>query len=195
MKCMGLELSGTSYLDFDDVKVPVENLIGKENEGFKYIMYNFNHERWAMIVVTIRYARICFTESFKYAHKRITFGKKLIESGVIRAKLGDMIKQIEVNQSYLDYLTFQMTQMDKKVQDETLGPIIAMFKVQCSRTLEFCVREAVQILGGIGYTRGGQGDKIERIYRETRALAILGGSEEILLDFGMRTLSKLYSKL
>ncbi len=46
MKCQGVWASGTTYITFEDVKVPVENLIGKENQGFKYIMYNFNHERW-----------------------------------------------------------------------------------------------------------------------------------------------------
>lgn len=50
MKCSGVWPSGTTYITFEDVKVPVENLIGKENEGFKYVMYNFNHERWGIIV-------------------------------------------------------------------------------------------------------------------------------------------------
>ena len=49
MKCSGVWPSGTTYITFEDVKVPVENLIGKENEGFKYIMYNFNHERWGIV--------------------------------------------------------------------------------------------------------------------------------------------------
>lgn len=55
-----------------------------------------------------------------------------------------------------------------------------------SVTLEFCAREAAQIFGGLAYTRGGQGEKVERIYREVRALAIPAGSEEIMLDLGVR---------
>jgi hypothetical protein len=50
MKCSGVWPSGTTYITFEDVKVPVENLIGKENEGFKYIMYNFNHERYCFFL-------------------------------------------------------------------------------------------------------------------------------------------------
>lgn len=50
MKCSGVWSSGTGYITFEDVKVPVENLIGKENSGFKYIMYNFNHERFMLVV-------------------------------------------------------------------------------------------------------------------------------------------------
>ena len=46
MKCQGVWSSGTTYITFEDVKVPVTHLIGKENEGFRYVMYNFNHERW-----------------------------------------------------------------------------------------------------------------------------------------------------
>jgi alkylation response protein AidB-like acyl-CoA dehydrogenase len=61
--------------------------------------------------------------------------------------------------------------------------------------LEFCAREAVQVFGGLGYTRGGQGGKVERIYREVRGMAIPGGSEEILLDLGVRQASKLMPKL
>ena len=57
--------------------------------------------------------------------------------------------------------------------------------------LEFCAREASQIFGGLSYTRGGQGEKVERLYREVRAFAIPGGSEEIMLDLGVRHSSTL----
>jgi alkylation response protein AidB-like acyl-CoA dehydrogenase len=59
--------AGTAYVIFDHVKVPVENLLGKENEGFKLIMHNFNHERWMMAVFTNRSSRLCLEESFKWA--------------------------------------------------------------------------------------------------------------------------------
>jgi alkylation response protein AidB-like acyl-CoA dehydrogenase len=50
------------------------NLIGEENSGFKYIMHNFNHERWGFVVQANRFSRVCYEEAFKYAHKRRTFG-------------------------------------------------------------------------------------------------------------------------
>jgi alkylation response protein AidB-like acyl-CoA dehydrogenase len=96
MQCQGVWPSGTTYITFEDVKVPVENLIGVENHGFKCIMHNFNHERWAIVVQATRSARVCFEEAFKYAHKRKTFGKLLVEHPVIRLKLAHMARQIEV---------------------------------------------------------------------------------------------------
>jgi len=60
MDCMGVWASGTSFVTFDDVKVPVENLIGQENQGFKYIMHNFNHERWGFVVQANRFSRVCY---------------------------------------------------------------------------------------------------------------------------------------
>ena len=72
------------------------------------------------------------------------------------------------------------------VDAKLLGAQVALLKVFCTRTLEFCAREAAQIFGGMSFTREGKGRVVERIYREARALAIYGGSEEILLDLAMR---------
>lgn len=72
--------------------MPVENLIGTENHGFKYIMKNFNHERLQFIIQANRLGRVCLEESMKFAHKRKTFGKKLIEHPVIRNKLAHMAR-------------------------------------------------------------------------------------------------------
>jgi alkylation response protein AidB-like acyl-CoA dehydrogenase len=186
MKCSGVWPSGTTFITFEDVKVPVENLIGKENEGFKYVMYNFNHERYGICVQAARMARVCYEEAVKYASKRETFGKKLVEHPVIRMKLAHMARQIEATQNWLENITFQITTMDKQQQNEKLGGAMALLKAQATTTFEFCAREAAQIFGGLSYTRGGQGEKVERLYREVRAYAIPGGSEEIMLDFGMR---------
>ena len=67
--------------------------------------------------------------------------------------------------------------------------------MQATKTLEYCAREAAQIFGGASYVRGGQGEKIERIYREVRAFAIPGGSEEVMLDLGIRQSMKLYEMM
>jgi alkylation response protein AidB-like acyl-CoA dehydrogenase len=87
MDCQGVHGSGTTYITFEDVKVPVENLIGKENAGFKVIMTNFNHERIGIIIQCNRFSRVLYEEAMKYANKRRTFGKKLIEHPVIRMKV------------------------------------------------------------------------------------------------------------
>jgi alkylation response protein AidB-like acyl-CoA dehydrogenase len=190
MKCQGVWSSGTAYVTFENVKVPADHLIGKENQGFRCIMYNFNHERWGICVQANRYARVCFEEAYKWAIKRRTFGKPLIEHPVIRAKLGDMMRQIEANNANLELVTYQMKMLNKQQQANVLGGPIALLKAQMTKVLEYCAREAVQILGGSGYTRNGQGEKVERLYREVRSLAIPGGSEEIMLDLGIRQAMK-----
>jgi len=65
------------------------------------------------------------------------------------------------------------------------GPI-SLLKIQTTKTMELCAREASQILGGNSYVRGGHGEQVERIYREVRVSAIGGGSEEIMTDLAMR---------
>ena len=76
--------------------------------------------------------------------------------------------------------------MPEDLQMLKLGGPIALLKVQATQTFEYCAREAAQIFGGLAYSRGGQGEKIERLYREVRAYAIPGGSEEIMIDLGIR---------
>eukprot|EP01115_Flamella_aegyptia_P001064 TRINITY_DN11650_c0_g1_i2.p1 TRINITY_DN11650_c0_g1~~TRINITY_DN11650_c0_g1_i2.p1 ORF type:complete len:199 (+),score=101.98 TRINITY_DN11650_c0_g1_i2:2-598(+) len=192
MKCSGVWPSGTAYITFEDVKVPVENLIGKENDGFKYIMYNFNQERWGICVQATRFARVCYEEAFKHALKRKTFGKRLIDHPVIRYKLAQMARQIEATQAWIENVTYQLCTIPKDVQFIALGGPIALLKAQSTQLFEYCAREAAQIFGGLAYTRGGQGEKVERLYREVRAFAIPGGSEEIMLDLGIRQALKLY---
>ncbi|KAI0121903.1 acyl-CoA dehydrogenase NM domain-like protein [Daldinia grandis] len=186
MDCQGVWSSGTTYITFEDVKVPVENLIGKENQGFKVIMTNFNHERIGIIIQCLRFSRVCYEESVKYANKRRTFGKKLMEHPVIRMKLAHMARQIEASYNWLENLIYQCQKMDETEAMLRLGGPIAGLKAQSTLTFEFCAREASQIFGGLSYSRGGQGGKVERLYRDVRAYAIPGGSEEIMLDLSMR---------
>jgi len=186
MDCQGVWSSGTTYVTFEDVKVPVENLIGKENKGFRVIMTNFNHERIGIIIQCIRFSRVCLEECIKYAHKRKTFGKRLIDHPVIRLKLAHMARQIEASWAWLENLIFQCKQMTEMEAMLKLGGAIAGLKAQSTTTFEFCAREASQIFGGLSYSRGGQGAKIERLYRDVRAYAIPGGSEEIMLDLSIR---------
>ncbi|KAH8668808.1 acyl-CoA dehydrogenase [Xylariales sp. PMI_506] len=186
MDCQGVWSSGTTYVTFEDVKVPVENVLGKVNGGFKVIMTNFNHERMGIIIQCLRFSRVCYEESVKYASKRETFGKKLIEHPVIRMKLAHMARQIEASYNWLENLIYQCQKMGETEAMLRLGGPIAGLKAQSTLTFEFCAREASQIFGGLSYSRGGQGGKVERLYRDVRAYAIPGGSEEIMLDLSMR---------
>jgi alkylation response protein AidB-like acyl-CoA dehydrogenase len=195
MQCMGVYSSGTTYVTFDDVVVPVENRIGAENKGFMIIMNNFNQERLAICIQANRFSRVCMEESWLYAHKRKTFGKRLIDHPVIRWKFAEMARQVDCLHCMLEYIAYQGVHMDFQEAQLRIGGTTALLKVQATKTLEYCAREAAQIFGGSSYVRGGQGEKIERIYREVRAFAIPGGSEEVMLDLGIRQSMKLYEMM
>lgn len=138
----------------------------------------------------LRFARVCLEESFLFAHTRKTFGKRLIDHPVIRAKLAEMARHVEATQAMADTLTYQVSRIPREHAMLLLGGDTALLKVQATRTFELCAREAAQIFGGASYVRGGRGEKIERLYREVRAYAIPGGSEEIMADLAVRQAMK-----
>jgi len=174
---MGWWASDTATLYFDEVRVPVENLIGSENEGFKVIMTNFNSERMGMAAAMEAYARVCLEEAVAWATERKTFGKRLADHQVIRHKIAQMKQQLNATQAYIRMCY-------ESIEAGTPNPgDIALLKVQASEVMEFCAREAMQVLGGLGYMRG---NRVERIYREVRVNAIGGGSEEIMRDLATR---------
>ena len=176
-KKQGWWASDTATIYFDNVCVPAEHLIGKENQGFQVIMHNFNHERLAMSVGMEAMARVCLEEAVNWARERHTFGQRLADHQVIRHKIAMMKQRINATQGYLQYVT-------RAVDDGSVDAgDMALLKVQASETVEFCAREAMQILGGAGYLRG---NRVERIYREVRVNAIGGGSEEIMRDLAAR---------
>lgn len=178
---------GTTMVDLEDVMVPVQNLIGKEGEGMKMIMTNFNHERFVIGIQGARMSRLCFEHSLKEAITRRTFGKRLVEHQVIRAKLAEMARGIESLQAFVENVAYQFS---TGVKDHQLGAQCALLKVQASKTFELCAREAVQTFGGSGIVKEGRGAFVERLYREVRGVAIPGGSEEILLDLAIREVIK-----
>jgi acyl-CoA dehydrogenase len=169
--------SDTATLYFDNVRVPVENLLGQENQGFKVIMNNFNSERMGMSVGMNGAARVCVEEAVAWAKERKTFGKRLADHQVIRHKVAEMVRKIQATDCYLQIVSRQI-----QLGNEDAAAI-ALLKVQSSQTMEFCAREAMQIMGGVSYMRGG---RVERIYREVRVNAIGGGSEEIMRDLAAR---------
>lgn len=78
--------AGTAYVQYDNVKVPVENLLGEEDKGFVVIMSNFNHERYMMAAAVIRMSRVIVEECLKWCNQRVVFKKPLIEQPAIRQK-------------------------------------------------------------------------------------------------------------
>jgi acyl-CoA dehydrogenase len=174
---MGWHASDTATLHFDNVEVRAENLIGPENGGFMGIMRNFNGERLGMAQQAAAYARVCYEDALAWAQQREVFGAPLIRKQAIRHKLADMLRQINATQAYIDQCAWSVK------ADKAFPGDFALLKVQATRTMEFCAREACQILGGASFMRG---CRVERIYREVRVMAIGGGSEEIMFDLAGR---------
>ena len=176
---MGWLSSDTATLYFDDVRVPVSNLIGEEGTGFSAIVNNFNAERIDMAAQSIAFSRACFKEALEWAKERETFGKRLADHQVIRHKFVEMDRKINAAQAWCELLAWRLNQGDNPVAE------IAELKVQATTTFEFCARESAQVLGGASYLKG---SITERLYREVRVQAIGGGSEEIMRDLASRQL-------
>lgn len=174
---MGWWSSDTATIHFDDVFVPADHLIGEENHGFYGIMANFNSERLGMAAQAAAYARVCIEEAASWAQERQTFGKRLADHQVIRHKLASMAQRVWATTAFLDNCAWRVMNGESPVAE------LAMLKVQATETMEFCAREAMQMLGGAGFIRG---HRVERIYREVRVMAIGGGSEEIMRDLASR---------
>ncbi|KAJ3209692.1 hypothetical protein HDU67_005986 [Dinochytrium kinnereticum] len=177
IKTSGTTSAGTAYVVYENVKVPVENLIGEENKGFP-VGLNYKEklthlsERWSMVVGCARGARLVTEECFKWACQRKVFGKPLIEQPVIRLKIGQM--------------------MSFKEQNVQLAGPIALAKLKATRMTYLVSDNAVQIFGGRALTRTGMGRVIEQFQRTNKFGAILGGAEEVMADLGVRQALKFF---
>src|SRR5690606_28054396 len=183
LKKMGWWASDTAHLRFDNVRVPVTNLLGQENAGFKVFMNNFNAERLCMSASACAYAQVCLDEAAEWARERHTFGQPLVSRQVIRHKLVDMAMRISAARGHVYELAWRL---QHGVGDPAqLVAQTCMSKILSTRAMQFCADQAVQILGGMGFMRG---TRSERIYREVKVMMIGGGSEEIMKDLAARQL-------
>jgi alkylation response protein AidB-like acyl-CoA dehydrogenase len=164
----GVGASGSTFITFDDVRVPIANLLHREGRGFEVIMSNFNPERRAIATACVRLSRVCVEDAWAHACTRETFGKKLIENPIIRAKFVRMGRMIEPAQAFLDQVTGLIERGRRSGGKDSvrIGGMTAMLKIVCTRCLEKCVREAQQVMGGLGYARGGKGGRFVFYARE-----------------------------
>ena len=181
-----LTCPGSTFITFEDVEVPVENLIGRENHGFQLIMSNFNPERLSLATAALRLARVCAQDAYTYACERETFGKKLIEHPGIKSKIATFGILIEPAHSFLEQLCYIIETSRVTGKEVNVGGMTALLKVMSTRCLERVCREAQQIMGGAGYAKTGRGARIEQISRDVRVHVVGGGSEEIMLDLAVR---------
>ncbi|KAH7085298.1 acyl-CoA dehydrogenase family protein [Paraphoma chrysanthemicola] len=186
--------AGTAFVEFNNTKVPVGYLLGKEHQGFIVIMSNFNHERFMMAAAVIRSSRTVVEECLKWCNQRIVFGKKLIEQPVMRQKLARMISHVEANQAWLEQIAYQMCHMSYAEQSKHLGGPIGLLKSYATRAAHEIADDAVNIFGGRGLTQSGMGRVVEMFHRGYKFDAILGGTEEILADLGVRQAMKGFPK-
>jgi len=158
IKVGGQTTAGTTFIELDDVKVPVENLIGTEGQGMKYVMQNFNHERLTISISVNRLARVALSSAFEYCMKREAFGKTLMEQPVVRHRLAKAGADLEAHWAWIEQFTYQMTKLTEAEANKELGGLTALAKAQAGRVLETCAMTAVLLFGGNGYTRSGQGE-------------------------------------
>jgi len=183
IETQGWWAGNTTRVMFEDVLVPVENLIGKEGFGFKMMADVMNWERFVAVVSSVRVARTAMTIGIEYGRTRRTFGKRLVDHQAITHKIANMALRVEAAQATVEQIAFQL---QNGASAREVGGPLALAKVQATQAVEFCAREASQILGGASFVRGGKGQFLERIVREVRVGSVGGGSEEIMLDLAMR---------
>ncbi|MCO4764078.1 MAG: acyl-CoA dehydrogenase family protein [Myxococcales bacterium] len=176
---MGWWCSDTAHLTFDNVQVPARYLCGSEGMGFLGLMHNFNHERLMLAAMAVAFAEVCIEDALSWARDRETFGRPLIKRQVIRHKLLEMTVRTAAARALLEKTARAIDGGKEPVAE------VCMLKTLATDTLEFVAGEAVQVLGGMGYMRG---TRVERIFRESKVLAIGGGASEILRDLAARQL-------
>lgn len=170
----GGSLGATTFVSFDDVKVPVEYLIGEEGKGFTYTMTNFNHERLWIAFQALRGCRIAMNDAMEWALKREAFGKTLIEQPVVRYKFGNMARKVEALQAWTEQVVYELENMTDIEAAKKLGGVTALLKVESGIVAQYVSNETVKIMGGLGLTKTGMGARIEGFSRSVKGFIVPG---------------------
>lgn len=161
LKVAGQIAGGTTYIELDDVKVPVDNLVGKEGDGMRIIMTNFNHERLVITVGVVRQCRVALSAAFSYCMKREAFGKTLMDQPVVRHRLAKAGAEVEMLHAWVEQILYQLAHLSKEEADFRLGGLTALAKAKAGMVLNECAQCAVLLFGGNGFTQTGQGELVE----------------------------------
>ena len=169
---MGWNSQPTAQVIFENCKVPIKNLIGKEGEGFKIAMQGLDGGRINIASCSLGAARICLEKSLDYVNDRTQFGKKIADFQATQFKLADMATQLEAARLMV---LKAASEIDDLGQDST--KISAMAK-RFATDIGFSIcNEALQLHGGYGYLAEYQ---IERFVRDVRVHQILEGTNEVM---------------
>jgi len=173
LKKMGWWASDTAQIFFDECRVPVANLLGKEGQGFYGIMENFQSERLQVAVMANMTAQLALEESLKYAREREAFGRPLTGFQVTRHKLVDMATLVEASREFVYRVAAKIDAGKDQVKE------ISMAKNFACMASDKVTYDAVQIHGGSGFMRE---YLVERLYRDNRILSIGAGTQEIMKE-------------
>jgi len=171
---MGIRASATSELVFEDYRCPAENLLGNEGEGFKIGMAVLDAGRIGIASQALGIAEAAYEASIVYARERESFGKKIGQFQGIAFQLADMKTRIEASRLLIYQSAFAKERHKTTGVRYTLEA--SMAKLFASETANFCANAAVQIHGGIGYSKE---LPIERYYRDAKVTEIYEGTSEI----------------
>lgn len=175
---LGMRASDTAELYFDNVKVPAENLIGAEGEGFIQQMQQFQHERFAVLPLSYVSCREIISETIEYLKGRVVFGKPLIKKQVLRHRLAHWLAQIETIQQ----LTYHIVRMKMAGQDVTRE--ISMGKLLAGDLLNEVSSGCLQMHGGMGFMNE---MRVSRMFRDSRLISIGGGASEVMSEIIAKT--------
>jgi acyl-CoA dehydrogenase len=181
---MGWHCSDTAELSFVDARVPAENLVGAEDSGFYLIAEQFVVERVALAVHAYGIAARSLALTAAYCRERETFGKPLVANQVVRHKLVEMHRQVDVARTYTRHVA-AMHQAGTPPDQHSVIAEACLAKQTAVETCAYVVDQAVQLHGGTGYMHG---TEVERHYRDARILGIGGGATEVLTDLSARLL-------
>jgi acyl-CoA dehydrogenase len=179
LRKMGWHCSDTAELSYVDVRVPVANLVGEENSGFYQIAEQFVVERIALAVHAYGIAARSLELTAACCRDRETFGRPLIANQVVRHRLVEMRRQVEVARTYTREVVRRHLEGHNVIAEACLAKQTA-----CDAATHVC-DQAVQLHGGTGYLHG---TEVERHYRDARILPIGGGATEVLTDLAARLL-------
>jgi len=167
---LGIRASDTAELTFNDVRIPLDNLIGTEGRGFYELMEFFNRTRLHVCAQGVGLARGALEEAVRHVKARCQFGRRLADFQATRFKIAEMATRIRAARN-LYYEAAWLADQNR------LDPsLVAMAKWFTARVAVECADEALQMHGGYGYI---DDYKVQRLYRDAKILEIYEGTKEI----------------